>query len=128
MTLELTGQQRLLVMHDRGGDMVQFLDRSGQLTLTVVLTEQGPVLRFEGAALKLQATGDLIIEAEHLALAGRSEVALHSGGDMHVHAERDLTSVARIQNIKADLGNVNVKANDDVCINGERVRVNCDEI
>ena len=30
--------------------------------------------------------------------------------------------------VTADLGNVNVKANDDVRINGERVRVNCDDI
>jgi len=37
-------------------------------------------------------------------------------------------SLARVQNIKADLGNVNVTANDDVSINGERVRVNCDDV
>jgi hypothetical protein len=36
-----------------------------------------------------------------------------------------LDSQARIQNITAVLGNVNVKANDDVRMNGERVRMNC---
>ena len=32
--------------------------------------------RFEGAALKLEASGDLMIEAERLAFVGRSEVTL----------------------------------------------------
>lgn len=62
LILELTGQQCVLVIHDQRGDMVHFFDQSGPLTLTVLLTEQGPVLRFEGAALKLQAAGDLIID------------------------------------------------------------------
>jgi hypothetical protein len=33
--------------------------------------------------------------------------------------------VARIQNITAELGNVNLQANDDVKIDGERILMNC---
>jgi hypothetical protein len=40
-------------------------------------------------------------------------------------ADGDLKTEARIQEIRARLGNVNVSANDDVRIDGERVMVNC---
>jgi hypothetical protein len=123
--LELMGRQRLVISRRPGGELVQFLNSKGKVTLSVELTEQGPVLRFEGASLVLQAAGELAIEAEHLQLRGRSGVSLSTAGDLTFHAEGDLHSEARIQNLTAALGNVNVRANDDVRILGERVRVNC---
>ena len=44
---------------------------------------------------------------------------------MSLTAAGDLTTQGRTQTIVADLGDVKVKANDDVCLNGERVLVNC---
>jgi hypothetical protein len=44
---------------------------------------------------------------------------------MKLQASGDLHSEARIQNVTATLGDVNVRANDDVKLSGERVRVNC---
>ena len=96
--------------------------------MRVVVTSQGPVLELEGVGLRVRSSGDLSLEAEHLALIGRTGVTLHSDGDVVIHARNDLHSVARIQNISSDLGNVNIKANDDVTLNGERVLVNCDEV
>jgi hypothetical protein len=126
--IELTGRHELVVELAGERNLVSLLGRDGQVCLAIEITEAGPVLRFEGTNLKLCVGGDLLIEADRLSLHGRTEVALHSGGDIRVHADRDLTSQARVQSIRSELGNVNVKANDDVCINGERVRVNCDEI
>ena len=42
-----------------------------------------------------------------------------------VEAVGDVKSAGRSQEIVADLGDVRVKANDDVRLNGERVRCNC---
>jgi hypothetical protein len=124
-TLELTGQQQLLVQHHPGGDMVQFLDRSGAIMLTVMLTEHGPVLRFEGDALTLQTAGSLAIEAEHLNLHGRRGASVTSGGELHVTAVGDLHSQARSHEILATEGDVRLRANDDVKLTGERIRMNC---
>jgi len=123
--VELTGRHRLLVERDPGGDIVRFLNPSGTVTLSVSLTENGAVLRFEGASLVLQAAGNLAIEAEQLRLHGRTGVSLSTGGDLSLQATGDLHSEARIQNVTATLGDVNVRANDDVKLSGERVRVNC---
>lgn len=124
-SLELSGRQRMVVLRRPDGDLVQFLSQHGQLTLSVQLTEQGPVLRFEGASLVLQAAGSLSVEAEDLHLHGRNSVSLTTDGDLVLRAAGDLTSEARIQNLTATLGDVNVRANDDVKVLGERIRMNC---
>ena len=121
----LTGQQRLLVQRSPDGDLVQFLSPDGAVTLSVSLTEKGPVLRFEGAALVLQAAGSLAIEAERLSLHGKQGVTLSTEGDLELQATGDLHSVARIQTVTATRGDVKLRANDDVTMVGERIRMNC---
>jgi hypothetical protein len=123
--VELAGRQRLMIVRGPDGDVVRFLSPSGAVTLSVSLTENGPVLRFEGASLLLQAAGSLAIEAEQLKLHGRAGVSLSTDGDLSLQATGDLHSEARTQNVTATLGDVNVHANDDVKLSGERVRVNC---
>ncbi|MBI5590677.1 MAG: hypothetical protein HY881_09360 [Deltaproteobacteria bacterium] len=125
-SVELTGRQQLVLRHEQSQDVLQFFNAKGAVVLTVHVTENGPVLRFDGdGALTIQTTGALSIEAEHLSLHGRSGVSVTSDGDMHLRTSGDLHTHGRIQNISASLGNVNVKANDDVRLDGERVLVNC---
>ena len=126
--IELVGGQRLVVEHRSTGDIIRIVAGDGRMAMRIRVTPAGALLELEGVDLKIQTAGDLAIEADRLAFHGRSSVALTTGGDALLYAAGDMHSRARIQNIKADLGNVNVTANDDVSINGERVRVNCDEV
>jgi len=122
--LALNGD-RLLVVESRADlDVIRIVNADGAACLTIHMTPQGPVLQFEGS-LMLQTTGDLAVSAARLALHGREGVAITSGGDMTIETAGDLSTSARIQNIEAHLGNVNVKANDDVRIDGERIFMNC---
>jgi adhesin HecA-like repeat protein len=121
-TLALAHGQRLAV---DAGNVLRLFAADGQTTLTLLITPGGPVLQFSGG-LAIHAEGNLALSGQTLDLHGREGVAISTGGDLRLHAERDLHSVARIQNITADLGNVNVRANDDVRIDGERVMVNCE--
>jgi len=126
--IELVGGQRLVVEHHSTGDIIQIVAGDGRMGMRIRVTPAGALLELEGMDLKIQTAGDLAIEADRLALHGRSSVAVTTGGDAILYAAGDMHSRARVQNITADLGNVNVTANDDVSINGERVRVNCDEV
>ena len=126
--IELVGGQRLVVEHHSTSDIVQIVAGDGRMAMRIRVTPAGALLELEGIDLKIQAAGDLSIEADRLAFHGRSSVAVTTGGDAMLYAAGDMHSRARIQNITADLGNVNVTANDDVSINGERVRVNCDDV
>jgi hypothetical protein len=50
---------------------------------------------------------------------------ISSGGSIGVRAEGDIVSEARAQIIRASAGDVRVVANDDVVMDGERIKLNC---
>jgi len=117
---------RQLVVEEREHSNLIFprgRDQRGSLTIEV--TEKGPVLRFDGPALEIQTTGPLSVNAETLSLYGCQGLILSSGGSAEIRVTGDLNASARIQNIRAELGNVNVTANDRVRLVGERVLLNC---
>lgn len=93
--------------------------------LAIHITADGPVLRFENSGLTIQAAGDLRIAAGRVAIHGADGMALTTGGDLTIEASGTCRNHATSQEISAELGNVNVHANDDVKLNGERIRMNC---
>lgn len=124
-TIELTGDHQLTIERRPSDSVLQIVTPGGEVALTIELTSDGPILRFDGLNLRIESSGDLAIGARRLALHGREAVSITTGGDAGIRAEGDLTTEARVQNISARLGNVNVKANDDVRLRGERVKLNC---
>ena len=94
---------------EAGGELVTIRGRNGQVELEVRLTEAGPVLRFDAAQLELRSTGAI------RAICDRFEV----------EAAGAVSMVARVVDIRATRGDVRVQANDDVKLNGERIKLNC---
>ena len=123
-SLDLAGEQQLVIQNDVGVSVLRILDPGGRVTLSIEVTERGPVLCFE-SDLEVRAAGALDFEAQRVAIRGREGVCIESGADARIVAAGDLHSVARIQNVRARLGNVNLKANDDVKLRGERILLNC---
>jgi hypothetical protein len=119
------GDQQLVIEDRERSNLLVLRGPDQQIRLTIEVTEKGPVLRFDGPALEIQTTGPLSINAEMLSLHGRQGLSLSSGGNGEIRVAGDLNASARIQNIRAELGNVNVTANDHVRLVGERVLLNC---
>ena len=120
----LGGRHTLEIRREDGTDLVTLLAPDGRACLSIEVGEGGPVLRLEGAAT-LRLGGALRVDAERLELHGRSGVALTSGGAMEVSAEGDLVTQGLRQRITSSRGDVQVEANDDLRLDGERVLVNC---
>lgn len=123
--IDLQGDQHLVLERFQQEDRLMITSANGKVSLTITITDAGPVLHLEGAGLMIKTDGDLAISAKSLAIHGREGIALTTGGDAHICAAGDLTTKARVQNITAELGNVNLQANDDVKIDGERILMNC---
>jgi hypothetical protein len=121
---DLVGGQQLLVERSDDADVVTLVAQTGEVQFSLRVTPAGPVLRFE-RGLKIEASGELELAGRRVAIRGEAGVSIESGGDAAISVAGDLSSSARIQNIRARLGNVNVKANDDVRLRGERIRLNC---
>ncbi len=125
-TLELVGNQQLVLERRPSDNVLRIVDQDGHVCLSIHITADGPVLRLEGSGLMIQATGALALDAEAVVIHGREGVAISSGGNAKISVAGELDTEASVQNISALLGNVNVRANDDVRMNGERVLMNCD--
>lgn len=111
------GDHFLHIEPSADGHVLRLVGPGGCQRVEIAITPQGPVLRLHGG-LRLEMTGELSVDAKRVALHGREGLSLSSGVDASIVAAGDL-------NVRADLGDVKVTANDDVCIDGERVRMNC---
>ncbi len=115
---------RLTIERGERGSVIRLLDAAGGVPLRVELGADGPVLLL-GAGLTIAVAGDLTLDAQRVAIHGREGIHLRSEGDTVIESEGDLVTRAREQVVEARLGDVRVKANDDVKIVGERIRLNC---
>jgi len=123
--ISLTHSSKLIINREGGQELIQVSNNTGEITITIEVTEKGPVLRLKGGVINIQATEKFTVESPVIELKAEQELRLSSEGDLHQQVKRDSFNMARIQHITADLGNVNIKANDDVRLDGERVKLNC---
>jgi len=83
------------------GHLLRVTGPDGGAGLTIALTPQGPVLRV-ASGLRIEVAGDLDLEGENVRVFGRDDVRIEAGR-----------------------GDVFIRANDDVRLDGERIRNNC---
>lgn len=124
-TLALVGNQNLVISREGETSVLRIVGGDGAVSLTVTVTPEGPVLRFDGGAIRIETTGDLAFAARRIALHGEEGLAITTGGDATLSAVGTLTTEGRAQVISARRGDVAVHANDDVKLEGERIRLNC---
>lgn len=96
----------------------------GRICVTIALRPEGPAVEVRAGSLAIVAEGDLRIDCGRLSIRAEEDLAIRAGRDMVVSAEGALTTEASSQHIKARLGEVRVQANDDVRLDGERIRLN----
>lgn len=116
-----------------GTDHVVIRSPDGEVELEVVLGEEGPRLRFRAAEIQLESQGRLGLRCEDLDVHASGRIRQVAGGgleqkvvgDAQLSVSGDLTSEARTTRIESRRGDVRIRANDDVLLNGERVKLNC---
>ncbi len=89
----------------------------GEIELEVVLTANGPLLRFRAAEVEIESQGRFGIQC--------GEFELRSSGSAVLALDGNLIAAADGMDLEATRGDVRVRANDDVRLNGERVKLNC---
>jgi len=115
-------------------DILRVRGRGGEVTLTVLLTDSGPVLQFEAADLDIKSAGRVSVTCDHFELRAKEGIAIDTDGFLTETVRGDATRTAGGRakqeaanvEITANPGTVLVRANDDVDVKGERIRLNCD--
>jgi hypothetical protein len=108
------GEALLLVTAADGTPRLQLSLTAGELVLDCL-----------GGSTRLRVGGALAVEAGSLQLTTTHDMALNCGGDLRLRAAGRIDAVADAVAIEALRGDAQITANDDVRLEGERVRTNC---
>ena len=133
--ITLSSGRRIEAEMGADGDVIRVRAPGGTVVLTVLVTEAGPVLRFESAEIELAATRKVSVTCERFDVIASEGASLTTAGDLVEKiggdATREVGGTAKIDaedvSLAARHGNVDVRANDDVDVRGERIRLNCDD-
>lgn len=123
--VSLAGDHRLVVARGADEDVLQVQGSDGSLHVEVVVTETGTRIRLEGDDVRIRSTGRLSLDGESVAIRGRDGVSLQSGADLEVDVAGVIESEAHAQRLIARRGDTTIYANDDLKLDGERIRMNC---
>ncbi|RYF71758.1 MAG: hypothetical protein EOO29_29495 [Comamonadaceae bacterium] len=73
---------------------------------------------------RLRVAGALSVSADSLALSATRDLSLRCGGDLTLAAEGRIDARAGALALEATRGDAEITANDDVRLEGERIRMN----
>lgn len=129
------GSGRVIEANAEGPDRDRLTIRSktGEVELEICLTEKGPLLRFRAAEVELEAAREVKVQCENFVVQAKKDIVQESGGDLRqriggqadVKVRRRMTLAAAESRLVAKRGNVQIEANDDVEVLGERIKLNC---
>jgi hypothetical protein len=109
---------------DDGPEELRLVAPNGRLVLTIVLAPEGPRVEVDAASLHVRASERVRFDADRIELAAREGIELVSGGEIRHRAAGTITSEAFEHHVEATHGEIRLHANDDVALEGERIRLN----
>jgi hypothetical protein len=112
-SLQFASGRKLDVIENDRDELLCVRAPDGQIMLSIRLTDEGPVLTLSAVSLELAAR-------KHISLASETGNAIREVGKASIERAREVK-------IEAAPGGVVIKANDDVAITGERVKLNSDD-
>ncbi len=108
-------------------DVLRIRSEGGACVLTIHLTDAGPVVRVEAASLEVSAAKRLSFDCEELHLRASGSATIDVGGDLHERVGGSAMRTAQHMRMDAQPGGIELRANDDVKVTGERVLLNSDD-
>ncbi|WP_437572021.1 hypothetical protein [Sorangium sp. So ce542] len=131
----LASGRSIEIAEEGAGERIQIRAAAGQILVSIRMTDDGPVLSLAGASLEIAAARTLSLSCDTLQIQAAQDAAIEVGGSLHERvrgsavreAGRSARTTAREVKLEASPGGVEIRANDDVDIVGERVRLNSED-
>lgn len=113
---------------------LRLMDGQQNLQLTIRINDAGLELDVNARKLNIHAGQELNLSADKINIDAASQLNLRSAGNMVQQVEKDFLTetggvnknIAKVQKLTASLGDVELKANDNIKLDGERVLLNCE--
>lgn len=114
---------------------IKLLDKNQLLQLLISVNDEGLTVNINASKLNISGSEELnlsskkinIEASEHINIKSKGNLVQQTGKDCLTETAGTNKNIARTQKITANRGNVEIKANDYVKLDGESVLLNCEE-
>jgi|GEM_PF-6067975 len=109
---------------EKASECLRITADCGQLCATIHLGPGGPRIEVHGGTLHASADTTLHLNADNIEICARTSLTMSSGGTIRQDAIGAIQSEAFEHQIESTHGEIRLIANDDVALDGERIRLN----
>ena len=121
-----------LIIHNN--DRVDLLNNEGVNCLNIESTESRLIVNINGLEINISSLKSIKLEADFISLNSRSEIEMYAetrivntcNGNVENKISGSFIQTASENKITSDLGDILLKANDNVVMLGEKVLLNCE--
>jgi uncharacterized protein (DUF2345 family) len=108
MNLQLDSGRQVLVHSDEKGDLLEIVERGGEVVMAVRLTDEGPIVSVQGARLELKSTESIALEAKKVTIKAEEEAVVKSEGSLDIGSSKKMA----------------IKSEDDIRVVGKMIYLN----
>jgi hypothetical protein len=107
-SLQLDSGRQILVHSNEKEEILEIVERGGEMVITVRLTDKGPIVRVQAAQLELKSTETIELEAKKIRIKAQEEASIESEGTLKIESSK----------------NMDVKSEDDIRVVGKMIHLN----
>lgn len=131
--IKLSAGNTLVV--DQVVNELKLFSRNLQLQLAISIKEEGLIVNIDASQLNINSTNEINLKSKKINIEASEQINIKTSGNLVQEVGKDCLTeisgtnknIAQVQKITASLGNIDMKANDDVRLDGESVKLNCDD-
>jgi hypothetical protein len=93
-SLQLDSGRQVLVHTDEKEEILEIVERGGEVVMALRLTDEGPIVSVQGARLELKSTKTITLEGKKVKIKAQEEASIESEGKLKIESSKnmDLTS------------------------------------
>ena len=89
-SLQLDSGRQVLVHTDEKEEILEIVERGGEMLITVRLTDEGPIVRVQGAHLELKSAETISLDAKKVSIKAQEEASLESEGTLKIESSKNM--------------------------------------
>ena len=81
-SLQLDSGRQVLVHTDEKEEILEIVERGGEVVMALRLTDEGPIVSVQGARLELKSTETITLEGKKVKIKAQEEASIESEGKL----------------------------------------------
>jgi hypothetical protein len=106
--IQLDSGRQIIVDSAEQEDLIQIIEQEGEISMTVRMTEGGPIITVRGAHLELKSAESITLEAKEIRISAEKRASVKSKGSLEVDSAKKM----------------DIHSDDDIRIDGKMIHLN----